>query len=118
MYFPPLDRSKRQQRVLSRRRFWVAISMLPVLAGMGFIGACAHNPAQEWPEPRPGNVTDLEAFNEFLARQPSPDIFSSVYPHIVLILPGMIATQEFRTDNSRFFAELGPDGRILSGNFR
>ncbi|WP_026300821.1 hypothetical protein [Thioalkalivibrio sp. ALE23] len=69
-------------------------------------------------EPRPGTVEAMEPFHAFLDTRPTPEEFRRVYPDVTLVLPGDIATHEYRTDNSRFFAELDDDGRIVDGEFR
>jgi len=80
--------------------------------------ACSMTEVRELPEPRPGVVTDLAAFEEFIALTPTSEEFREVYPDVVLILPGDIATREFRTDNSRFFADLDAQERIVGGSFQ
>ncbi|MGB0954448.1 MAG: hypothetical protein ACPGZP_00445 [Panacagrimonas sp.] len=68
-------------------------------------------------EPVPGYVTDLRAFEAFIQTRPTPDAFRSRYPDVFLVLPGTITTKEFRTNNSRYFARLDEDGRIVGGSF-
>lgn len=85
------------------------------------LGACsAHNtePWDDGPEPRPGTVEQMDPFLHFIDSRPSPEEFRRVYPDVLLVLPGDIVTQEYRTDNSRFFAELDDEGRIRGGEFR
>lgn len=82
------------------------------------VPACSMTELRELPEPRPGVVTDLAAFEEFIALAPTPEEFRQVYPDVVLILPGDIATREFRTDNSRYFADLDEQERIIGGSFQ
>lgn len=64
-----------------------------------------------------GKVTDLDRFQQFVALKPTPEQFRLRYPEVSLVLPGDIATKEFRGDNSRYFAELDPQGRIVGGRF-
>lgn len=80
--------------------------------------ACGGGHGAEALEPRPGHVNDMEAFERFIETRPTPEEFREVYPDVVLVLPGDIATQEMRTDNSRFFAELDGEGQIRGGEFR
>lgn len=65
-----------------------------------------------------GFVTDLPAFEQFIASQPTPAQFKARYPDVVLVLPGQIATKEFRLNHSRYFAQLDADGRISGGKFQ
>lgn len=74
-------------------------------------------PAVSAPAPVHGFVTDTAAFDAFIATRPTPDQFRAAYPDVLLVLPGAIATREFRTNNSRYFAELDKDGRITGGKF-
>jgi len=97
--------------------------LFPVFALMGLlfvlaVPACSMNETRELPEPRSGVVTDVAAFEAFIAQAPTPEEFREVYPDVVLILPGDIATREFRTDNSRFFADLDAEERIIGGSFQ
>lgn len=64
-----------------------------------------------------GAVTDMTAFNAFIATHPTADQFRAAYPDVTLVLPGDVSTRELRTDNSRYFAEVGTDGRITGGKF-
>ncbi|WP_366449853.1 hypothetical protein [Fontimonas thermophila] len=70
------------------------------------------------PEPVPGYVTDVPVFERFIALRPTPEEFRRVYPDVTLVLPGQIATKELRLNNSRYFAELDEDGRIIGGRFQ
>lgn len=78
------------------------------------------NPAS--PERNPaavsGYVTDLPAFERFIATQPTPEQFSSMYPDVKLVLPYDIATKELRLNFSRYFAKLDDKGRIIGGQFQ
>ena len=87
------------------------------------LGACAcRQPASPVAEaamaPVPGKVTDLTAFERFIAGQPTPEQFRARYPDVQLVLPGTIATKEFRMNHSRYFAELDAEGRIVGGKFQ
>lgn len=79
--------------------------------------APAAGPAAATPAPVRGFVTDMTAFDAFIATHPTPEQFRAAYPDVLLVLPGAIATREFRSNNSRYFAELGKDGRITGGKF-
>lgn len=83
------------------------------------LAGCAMSTERELPPPREGNVRDVPTFREFVAEyQPTPEQLKQVYPDITLVLPGDIATKELRMNNSRFFAELDEDGRIIDGRFQ
>lgn len=87
------------------------------------VAACS--PAQQDIDPPPaedkavmtGRVTDLAAFDRFISGRPTPEQFRARYPDVMLALPGAITTKEFRTDNSRYFAELDTEGRVSGGRF-
>lgn len=68
--------------------------------------------------PVSGFVTDLPAFERFIASRPTPTQFGARYPDLVLVLPGQIASKEFRMNNSRYFAQLDGEGRISGGKFQ
>lgn len=74
-------------------------------------------PAAATPAPVHGFVTDMTAFDAFIATHPTPDQFKTAYPDVLLVLPGTIATREMRSNNSRYFAELDANGRITGGKF-
>lgn len=74
-------------------------------------------PAQS-PAPVAGFVTDLAAFDRFIATQPTPEGFKAQYPDVTLVLPGQMATKELRGNNSRYFARLDDAGRIVGGKFQ
>ncbi|MET3653857.1 LPS translocon maturation chaperone LptM [Dyella japonica] len=79
--------------------------------------APATKPAVAAPAAVRGFVTDMTAFDAFIATHPTPDQFKAAYPDVLLVLPGSIATREMRTNNSRYFAELDANGRITGGKF-
>lgn len=64
------------------------------------------------------SVTDLDAFNAFIATQPTPDALQAKYPGLNVVMPGDITTKEFRTDNSRYFVDLDAQGRVSGGRFQ
>jgi len=96
---------------------------LPVIGFLLVLGVAACAPehsegGSEVAEPRAGTVEDVDRFRQFLESRPTPEAFERVYPGVHLVLPGDIVTQEYRTDRSRFFAELDEQGRITGGEFR
>ena len=56
-------------------------------------------------------------FQQFIAKRPTPEQFRSRFPKVLLVLPGMITTKEFRFDSSRYFADFDAQGRIIGGRF-
>lgn len=87
------------------------------------LGACAPTqeatpPLTEVDTPVRGHVADLDAFAAFIATRPTPEALRARYPGLLVVMPGDIATKELRSDNSRYFAELDPDGRVSSGRFQ
>lgn len=90
---------------------------------------CACSPAPSSPpaaqalepqvfEIRQGYVEDLGEFAAFIASAPTPELFSRYYPDVQLVLPGQITTREYRSNHSRYFAELDASGRIVGGRFQ
>lgn len=68
--------------------------------------------------PLRGNVTDLPAFERFIATHPTGAEFEARYPDVHLVRPGDITTKEMRRDNSRYFARFDAQGRIVGGKFQ
>ncbi|HKY90050.1 MAG TPA: hypothetical protein VJM11_03385 [Nevskiaceae bacterium] len=66
----------------------------------------------------PGRVTDMKTFGAFIESRPTVEQFRARYPDVVLVQPGEIATKEYRTDNSRYFAQFDVEGRIVGGSFQ
>ena len=64
------------------------------------------------------SVTDLAAFDAFIATQPTPEALRQRYPGLVVVMPGDIATKELRMDHSRYFVELDAQGRVSGGRFQ
>ncbi|AKJ95753.1 MULTISPECIES: hypothetical protein [Thioalkalivibrio] len=98
---------------------WTPALVVVVLA-LG-VGACSVHKTEtrgDGPEPRPGTVEQMNPFLHFLESRPTPAEFGRVYPDVMLVLPGDIVTQEYRTDHSRFFADLDDENRIRGGEFR
>ena len=96
------------------RQILLAVVLLSGLA----LAACQHAAARPDPAPVAGHVTDIDAFNAWIATHPTPAQFRARYPDVLLVLPGAMATMEMRNDNSRYFAELDADGRITGGKFQ
>jgi hypothetical protein len=92
---------------------FVAPAVLAVALALG--GCQASAPAM--PTPVHGYVTDMKAFDAFIATHPTPDQFRAAYPDVQLMLPGTISTMEYRSNNSRYYAELSKDGHITGGHF-
>jgi hypothetical protein len=90
---------------------------LLLVAAAASLAACHQNPAMADPKPVAGHVTDLSAFQSFIATHPTPERFRKAYPDVALVLPGQIATREFRTNNSRYFADIDGEGKITGGKF-
>lgn len=84
------------------------------LASVSCCSAGSHDIAP----PVHGSVTDVPAFDAFIANHPTPQDFRARYPDVLLVLPGDIATKELRTNRSRYFAELDAGGRISGGKFQ
>ena len=70
------------------------------------------------PAPVHGFVTDMAAFDAFIARRTTVDEFRAAYPDVLLILPNMPTTMEMRYNNSRYFTEIDGDGRVSGGRFQ
>lgn len=68
-------------------------------------------------KPVAGFVTDMPAFNAFIATHPTAAQFKAAYPDVQLVMPGDITTKEFRSNNSRYFAEFDAQKRITGGKF-
>ena len=99
-------------------------SRIPALiVGLALLSACAPTPEAAPPltedtKPVRTQVTDLDAFAAFIATRPTPNALRARYPGLLVVLPGDIATKELRGDNSRYFVELGQDGRVIGGQFQ
>jgi hypothetical protein len=95
----------------------------PLLAGLlatvllTGLCACVHGAPVQETAPVPGHVQDLPAFERFIATRPTPAQFRARYPDVLLVMPGDITTKEMRLNNSRYFADLDADGRIVGGRF-
>lgn len=87
-----------------------------LLAGCACVNSAA-DPAPPAPAVVQGHVTDLAAFEAFIATRPTPEQFRATYPDVLLVLPGDVASKELRLNNSRYFATLDEAGRISGGRF-
>lgn len=65
-----------------------------------------------------GVWVDVVAFQRLLATHPHPDELRTAFPEVLFVLPGEIATREFRYDQSRFFAQLDGSGLVYGGEFQ
>ncbi|HSW13291.1 MAG TPA: hypothetical protein VLI06_10665 [Solimonas sp.] len=84
------------------------------------LAACAQpmNQPESQSAPVAGKVSDMAAFERYIATRPTPAQFRAHYPDVLLVLPGDMATKELRMDHSRYFAQLDADGRITGGRFQ
>ncbi|QEI05431.1 hypothetical protein FXN63_05935 [Pigmentiphaga aceris] len=96
----------------------LAAPLAAALVALALLGGCKAPLSLAEPTPVHGRVVDRRAFDAFIATQPGPFEFRRLYPDVTLVLPQDMATQEVRSDNSRFFARLNADGKIVSGEFR
>lgn len=87
-----------------------------LLAAAVATSACTET-ARSDAKPVAGFVTDMAGFDAFIATRPTPEQFKAKYPDVQLVMPGTPTTMEFRSNNSRYFAELDKDGRIVGGRF-
>lgn len=92
----------------------LALSVLGVAVALG---GCHHGTRPDGSSVDKKGVVDMAAFESFIATHPTPDEFKKMYPHVQLMLPGMMSTMEMRYDNSRFFPQMDKDGRIVGGDF-
>lgn len=87
-----------------------------VVLGAAAVSACQTAPAAQ-PRPVAGYVTDMKAFDAFIATRPTPEQFRVAYPDVMLVTPGTMTTREMRHNNSRYFPTLDGEGRITGGSF-
>lgn len=90
--------------------------ILAAIVAACVLGGC-HDMTQPTPVVVHGYVTDMKAFDAFIATHPTPEQFRARYPDVQLLLPGSISTMEMRYNNSRYYPELDKDGRIVGGHF-
>lgn len=95
----------------------LAASLLFVLAACG-PHAGHHDQVDQSVAPVAGFVSDMPRFERFIATTPTPEQFRHAYPDVQLVMPCDITTREFRSNNSRYFAELDDSGRITGGSFQ
>lgn len=94
---------------------FTALFFLAVLGGAA-VTACQTTSAAQ-PKPVAGFVTDMKAFDAFIATRPTPEQFRAAYPDVILVTPDMMTTREMRQNNSRYFPKLDAEGRIVGGSF-
>ena len=98
----------------------LAVLFFTAVLGGAALVACQSAPqTAQAVQPRPvaGFVTDLKAFDAFIATKPTPAQFHAAYPDVVLVTPDMMTTREMRQNNSRYFPKLDAEGRIVGGSF-
>jgi hypothetical protein len=84
--------------------------------GAALASACQANPPAA-SKPVAGYVTDMKAFDAFIATKPTPEQFRATYPDVMLVTPDMMTTREMRQNNSRYFPKFDAEGRIVGGSF-
>jgi len=89
---------------------------LAVFSVAAMLGGCQSS-APAAPKAVHGFVTDMKAFDAFIATHPTPEQFRATYPDVQLVMPGTVTTMEFRSNNSRYYPELDKEGRIVGGHF-
>lgn len=94
----------------------LAILFFTAVLGAAALVACQTAPATQ-PKPVAGFVTDMKAFDAFIATKPTPEQFRAAYPDVTLVTPDMMSTREMRQNNSRYFPRLDSEGRIIGGSF-
>lgn len=87
-----------------------------IVLGVAVLSACQTTPAAQ-PRPVAGFVTDMKAFDAFIATRPTPEQFRAAYPDVLLVTPDMMSTREMRQNNSRYFPKFDAEGRIVGGSF-
>ena len=87
-----------------------------IVLGVAAVSACQTVPAGP-PKPVAGFVTDMKAFDAFIATRPTPEQFRVAYPDVMLVTPDMMTTREMRQNNSRYFPKMDAEGRIVGGSF-
>ncbi|MEQ9814339.1 MAG: hypothetical protein RLO50_16285 [Azospirillaceae bacterium] len=65
-----------------------------------------------------GVWVDTVRFRALIAQRPTLDALAQAFPEVHFVGPDQIATMELRFDQSRFFAELDADGRVVGGRFQ
>lgn len=93
----------------------LAILFFTAVLGAAALVACQTSPAAP-PHPVAGFVTDMKAFDAFIATKPTPEQFHATYPDVMLVTPDMMTTREMRQNNSRYFPKMDA-GHIVGGSF-
>lgn len=96
----------------------MTLRLAAALAAAALLSACQTGAPAAPPAGQTEDSFDAAKFDAFIATKPTPDQFRAAYPGILLVMPDDIATMEYRTDHSRYFAELDAQGRIIGGGFR
>jgi hypothetical protein len=94
----------------------LAVLFFTAVLGGAALVACQTAPSAA-PRPVAGFVTDMKAFDAFIATKPTPARFHATYPDVMLVTPDMMTTREMRQNNSRYFPKIDADGRIVGGSF-
>jgi hypothetical protein len=94
----------------------LAILFFTAVLGGAALVACQTSPAAQ-PRPVAGFVTDMKAFDAFIATKPTPEQFHAAYPDVMLVTPDMMTTREMRQNNSRYFPKMDAEGHIVGGSF-
>lgn len=87
----------------------------PLILAVAAVGCHAGSTAHT--KPVAGFVTDMKAFDAFIATKPTPEQFHIAYPDVMLVTPGTMTTREMRQNNSRYFPKMDAEGRIVGGSF-
>jgi hypothetical protein len=98
----------------------LAILFFTAVLGAASVVACQTAPRAApaaQPAPVAGFVTDLKAFDAFIATKPTAAQFHAAYPDVMLVTPDMMTTREMRQNNSRYFPKMDAEGRIVGGSF-
>lgn len=95
----------------------MSLRLAAALAAAALLSACQTGTSAPPPTDASESAFDAATFDAFIGTKPTPDQFRATYPSILLVMPDDIATREFRTDHSRYFAQLDAQGRIIGGNF-
>lgn len=88
----------------------------PLILAVATLGGC-HAGSTAQTKPVAGFVTDMKAFDAFIATKPTPEQFHIAYPDVMLVTPGTMTTREMRQNNSRYFPKMDAEGRIVGGSF-
>ena len=88
----------------------------PLILAVAAVSGC-HAGATAPTKPVAGFVTDMKAFDAFIATKPTPEQFHAAYPYVMLVTPGTMTTREMRQNNSRYFPKMDAEGRIVGGSF-